>query len=346
MKLFEKIKINKEREIKILGLPVIQYGRKQEGKTKEKYFEIFPKSLEHKTLDKILSFIPKDKNHDHIWITRTVGLGEAQLLNFMSDELKNNWKAKNPCFVSHRKIYKEMFEMYSDTPFYHLDITHNEYGPYLKNRNIKYKNKYFHIHHCTIDESLNWLNEHQKGDTTPAVEAYKKWSNIQNFNITHPKFNDEIKQSTLNKVSNLNLENFIFLSPEANGTDELPESFWAKITSELEKLGFDVFVNKADGKTKYGKSTYLNIAEACYLASLAKGIIGLRCGFVELLAAIKERSKLLVLYTPFRSISNENFLKIYSLKKYPFVNLETIKEYLTDEQNSKETTESIIKELK
>lgn len=343
MKLFKKIKANNEREISFLNLPLVQYGQKESGHIKEEYISILPKSLEHKKLDLILKFLPNE--HDHIWIVRTVGLGEAQLLNFMMPELTEKWNAKNPCFISHRKIYKEMFEMYSNIPFYFLDLQHNEYAPFLKNRNIKYKGKYFHIHHCTIEESLIWLKEHQQGTVTHATEAYKKWSGITEFTHTCPNFSEEIVKSTIDAVSGLNLDKFVFLSPEANGTDKLPESFWSGIATCLEQKGYDIFVNTADGKSVYGKSVYLNIAQATYLASMAKKIISLRCGFAEVLAAIKERNELHVLYPSFRNISNINFLKTYSLKQYPFCNTDSILEYLVDEYNINEKIKEITKEI-
>ena len=336
MKIINKILLNngknKEREIQFLGFPLFQYGKKEENGTKERYFEIFPKSFEHKALDKILKFIPKDSKHDHIWIVRTIGLGEAQLLNFMMDELVKKWKVKNPCFVSHRKIYKEMFEMYTKSPCYFLDIPYNDYAPYLQNRNIKYKGKYFHVHHCTIDESIAWLKKHQKGDVTHATISYKEWAGITKFSSLYPKFSEQVKKSALEKVQkiNLNLDNFVFFAPEANGTETLPETFWKDLAAQCQIQHIDVFVNTAKGIISYGKSCQLNINEACYIASIAKNIIAIRCGFAELLAAIKKRNHLTILYPKFRGISADNFHQIYSLVEYPFTNTKSISELTVD----------------
>ena len=306
---------------------------------------MFAKSLEHKALDKILKSV--DKKHDHIWIVRTAGLGEAQLLSFMMDELFAKWNAKNPCLVSHRKIYKELFGMYTDIPFYSLNIAHNNYAAYLNRRDIKYKNKYFHIHHCTIYESLDWLKKHQQGDTSHTIDSIKEWAGVSKFKQVYPEFSEETMQAALEKIKSIDLDinKFVFIVSEANGTEKLPEEIWKKVTEDLNKKGYDVFVNTQNGKTNFGKSVALNIAEAAYIASLASGIIALRCGFTEILAALKSRKSLYTLYTPFRSIDGENFIKTYTLKEYPFVNQDTIFEYPVNRDNMWAIVNHIVEEF-
>ena len=88
MKIFEKIKIEKEREIRIFGIAVLQYGKKIISGGIERYVKLFPTSFEDKTLKRILKDIPEQ--YDDIWIIRTAGLGEAQLLNFAFDLTENN----------------------------------------------------------------------------------------------------------------------------------------------------------------------------------------------------------------------------------------------------------------
>lgn len=346
MKIFKENEILDEKEVRFFNICIYSKGKKVENGITEEYFDIFPKSLEHKALDKILSFIPKKEKHDHIWIVRTTGLGEAHLLNFMMDELKKKYKAKNPCFISHRAIYKEMFGMYSDIPFYFMNIPHNSYAPYLKKRDIKYKGKTFHIHHCTIEESLQWLKDHQDGDNSHAMELYKKCSHVSELSdndITKPVFTDEIKKSVIEKVGDLNIDKFVFLIPEANGTDSLPEEFWIELTEKLEEKGYDIFVNKVNGKTSYGKSTKLNVAEASYLSSLAQSIVALRCGFTEVIGGVNPRKTMHVLYPTFRSFTAEQFYNVYSLKQYPFKS--PISEYIIDNSEYSNVLEKILMEV-
>lgn len=352
MKIINKILLNngknKEREIQFLGFPLFQYGKKEGNGTKERYFEIFPKSLEHKALDKILKFIPKDSKHDHIWIVRTLGLGEAQLLNFMMDELVKKWKVKNPCFVSHRKIYKEMFGMYTKSPFYFIDIPYNDYALYLQNRNIKYKGKYFHVYHCTPEESFTWLKQHRCGDCSSAVDAIKKWSDVTKFSSLYPKFSDQVKKSAIEKAQkiNLDIDNFGFFVPEANGTQPMPNSFWEELANHYKNKHVDIFVNASTGISNYGKSCTLNIDEAAYIASYAKNIIALRCGFAEILSAVKRDSHIHIIYTvykPFLSGNAQQFYQVYSLKTYPFKH-NNISEYIYTD-NISDILASIIKDF-
>ena len=322
---FKKNRINsydrKEREISFLGITIIQYGHKETNGVKESYLRIFPKCYEHRTLDKMISFLPKENKYDHVWVVRTTGMGEALLLNYMMDELMKNWKVKNPCIVSQREVYKELFAMYTDTPFYTLNMQHDDYCHYLGKRNVKYKGKYFHIHHCTIAESLALLAQFRKGGTRHALDIYKEWAKIEKYNQATPTFSEEIKKCTLEKIEkiNLNLDKFIFLAPEAIRTKETDPQFWGKISHIWEKRGYDVYVNTSDGKTNFGKSTRLGVAEACYLASHAKRIIALRCGFAEVLAALKERGSIYVLYTrAFKTVEAEEFYRIFGLRNYPF----------------------------
>lgn len=324
---FKKIRINtrdrREREISLLGITVIQYGHKETNGIKETYLEILPKSFEHKTLDKIISFLPKDDTYDHVWIVRTVGLGEAQLLNFMMEELTKKWNVKSPCFVSHRAIYKQMFALYSDIPFYRILMKHSEYAPCLTRRDIRYKRKVFHVHHCTIEESKDIVRRWNSGEKSHAIDVYKKWSGIARYSYVQQVVPADVADRALKKVQeiDLNIDKFIFLAPEAQATQEIEEKVWMEIIAKARNFGYDIFVNTAKGRSLYGKSVYLGVDEAMYIASRAKKIITLRCGFAELLAAIPNRGDLYILYSHvFGGVSSESFFQIFSLKKYPFYN--------------------------
>lgn len=338
MKIFEKIKIEKEREIRIFGIAVLQYGKKIISGGIERYVKLFPTSFEDKTLKRILKDIPEQ--YDDIWIIRTAGLGEAQLLNFAFDLTANN-----VCVVSHRSIYADLFKMYSNVSFFPLNESFKSYAPYLHDRNKKFHGKNIHIWHCTLKESLDWLKKHQQNDNSHLLPFIQKLWDISAFTTTYPSFTDEFKASVLDKVSNLNTANFVFLVPESNGTSKMPPIFWEKLTDLLSKKEYDVFVNTQSGFTKYGKSAKLTVAEASYLASLAKSIIGLRTGFIELLAALKERGPLYTLYTPFRKIDSENFLSTYSLKNYPFIQTNNIVELTTSQDNYEIVLDIFQKEL-
>ncbi len=336
--MFRKNVVNKESEISFFNIPIIQWGRKETNNYKENYLSLFPKSFEKKALDKIIKFLPKDKKHDHVWVIRTTGLGEGHLLNHAFCLLNKKYRIKNACVVSQRSCYKDMFSLYSDIPFYELKMLHNEYAPYILHSSVKYKNMYFHIIHCTIQESLRWLKEHQEGDKSHLLEAIKKWWGIDDFTPQIPHFSDELKERTLEKIKSINLDlnNFIFIANESNGTDELQNIFWEELTDKIKEKGIDIFVNTVKPTSTYGKCANLSISEAIYLASLSKQIIALRCGFSELLAFLPEHKSIHILYSTFRNIGTEAFREIYTLKKYPVSHPESIYEYNVCSENYNE----------
>lgn len=331
MKIFEKVKNATEREIRILGIPVFARGNVKNDGTKEKYVSLFPKPLEKQVLDKILALA--GGAHDHIWIVRTVGLGEAHLLNFMIDELCQKHKAKNPCFVSHRAIYRDMFGLYSGIPFYHFDARHNDYAPLLRKSHYFYKGRHFYVHHCTIAESLKWLKAHREGDESHIVEAIKKWAGVEGFMPKTPAFSEEIKNSAAAKTKFLNKEKFVFFVPEANGTEKMPGSFWDKLSAGFKARGFDVLVN----------SVALTVAEAAYLASISKGIVALRCGFSEVLGNLRTPKH--ILYSNFRTVPSAPFKNIYTFEKYPFAGNGTLCEYAVDKMSEEQLIAEILKDF-
>lgn len=287
---------------------------------------LFEASFEDAIFNRINKMFIKD--YDYIFIIRTVGLGEANLLNFMIKSMK--LKSDRIAFVSHREVYKDLFTLYNDYDFYLFDLPHDDYAWYLKNNYYFYKKKHFFIHHCTIYQSRDWLKTFNSDKHI--TEFIKEYNKIDSYEKVFPSFNTTIKNSCYEKIFQLNLDvdNFIFINPESNGTQNLPDIFWKNLSNKFIELGYDVFVNTQSGKSTFGRSCLLSISEAAYLASKAKKVISLRCGFCELLAAIKEREKLVVIYNSFLKKFDANiFMEKYTLKRYPFVNM-NIDEYIYD----------------
>lgn len=206
MNVFEKIRIGNEREIRVLGASVLQYGRTERNGISEKYIEIFSKSFESKVLDRFLSQI--STGHDHVWLIRA-GLGEAYLLNFMLDELISKYQAKNPCLICHRKTYKEVFNLYHpQIPFYHIDGDVKMLFPYLINRNVKYKNTYFHINPSTLYEVQRLFADYEKGiENRHYAEVIKEFNGISEFSYKSAIFNEDIEKRVIKKTKELNRKN-------------------------------------------------------------------------------------------------------------------------------------------
>lgn len=141
-----------------------------------------------------------------------------------------------------------------------------------------------------------------------------------------PFISEAVKRSAIKKahIIGLNLSKFIFICPESHSNKKLSAAFWNNITETLYSNNYDVFINALELNAAYGigKTCFLNFEEAYYLASLSKGIIGLRSGFMEPLTSINNMP-VVCLYTDFKdrgllhSMPSDIIKKGFSLKKLP-----------------------------
>ncbi|GHV23293.1 hypothetical protein FACS189494_11170 [Spirochaetia bacterium] len=337
LRLFVKrLNILDEHEIRILGIPVLQYGSRIlfDG-TEEKFVRLFHKKLEHQFLDYILTLVPE--KHDFIFLIRTNGSGEIYLLNFMLDEFIAKHKIKNPVFVSHRAIYGDMLAMFNDIPFYHdKNISLQFWNAVLLRQTYRYRGKTFHVHHATLKVARNFLALAYAPDFSGTyVDFVRKNTGVSKIVYHDPIISDDIMSSAKEKTAkqDINLDKFVFFVTDAQGTKMLPVNFWIALSEQLQSSGYDVFVNTKDGITKFGKSAALTISEAYYIAGFACAIVALRCGLAELLTTL--HVPLHTLYTSYRveEVSAEQCLKLLTLKAYPNVDTDNIFEYNTEIEN-------------
>ena len=103
-----------------------------------------------------------------------------------------------------------------------------------------------------------------------------------------PDLITKILDEAINK--GLNINNFIYLCPEATSVKELSPIFWNELSGQLQKLGYDIYINKCNDKDriKNVKSFRTNITETYILAQKAKYIIGMRSGLLEVLVSGKK----------------------------------------------------------
>ncbi len=343
MKLLEKIKYFEEKEVRLFDIPLIHHGTKNIQNGTERYLSIFPESFEQIFLYKLLE--PIYKKHDYMFIVRTKGLGEAYLLNFMIDELIQKHKIKSPCIITHRNVYKDMFRLFNNDniPCYITEnLTIEHYNQSLRKRVYKYKGTSVQVIHSTIQESAALFKKYEIGDIEPYPNVIKKFAGVKNFQNKTPVYNDKDKD-ILQFVKNLNIDNFIFVIPEAQGVKALPKNFWKNIIAKLKEKGYDIFVNTQNGFSELGFSVPATITQAMYLASLSKGIISIRCGLLELFSSINIPKHILYTWHKFHKVSPENMIKSSSLNHYPMVDSKTVFEYNTDELSEDEIIEKIKK---
>jgi hypothetical protein len=347
MKLFERSRIFNEREIKVLSIPVLQYGSRillHENNASERYIRIFHKSVENQFLDHILSFIPKE--HDCIFLMRTNGIGEPYVLNFMLDEFIRKNKVKCPCFIGHNEIHKELFGLFNNIPYY-LDksMPRNVYNGVLQHQKYKYKGKIFITYHAPIKmmskyfidtESDHYIDFLSKQLGVP----FSDWVNKT------PQISDEVRKTAEEKTMHINKEKFIFFVPDSQLMAQLPKGFGSQLTLRFQEQGYDVFVNNKTGKSSYGKSASLSLSEAYFLASRAKSIVALRCGFGEFLSTLPMPKQYLYTYQQFDMVPASQMVKILTMKQYPAIKPETVFEYNMETEESDTIISEIIARTK
>lgn len=217
-----------------------------------------------------------------------------------------------------------------DIPFYHIDIPQNQLYETFKTRNIKYRGITFNVNPSTLGEILEaWEKYRAKTETRHYVDVLKELNSIEKLTPSLPIIDDDVKQSALNKIKDLNKENFLFLIPDANFFHLLNSSVWDKIQEGLKEKGYDLFINSPD----------FSIREAYYIATLSKGIIGIRGGFSEVLSTINVPKH--IIYTRNKA-RVWNSVDIFTLKKYPLVNQDSIFEYECFEDDQTPIIEKIL----
>ena len=163
---------------------------------------------------------------------------------------------------------------------------------------------------------------------------------IEREKINKPIISEEARLSAIEKVRDINLDinNFVFISPESKSNPTMSKNFWHEMVMELNRRGYDTYFNivgslntiKADNL----KATYLTIEEACYIASRAKAIIGLRSGFMEIVNSCTD-IPIYCFYSHFRKrmtpeMSADKVMTGFSLMKCPPFKTDLIKEYNAD----------------
>lgn len=323
MKIFKKVKYREKRIIYLGQIAIAEYCPK-------KYFKLFPKSEEEIMLDKLNKLT--NKKHDAIFHLRA-GLGEAYIFFCTIQKVLKDNGIKKPCFTSHRSYYSDLCKLFYPTiPFYQVDVPPSELNKALITRKRKYKNIYFNVNPSTIKEVWRlWENYRQGKEKRHYIEILKEYNEVYELVYKQPIISESLKQGALNKIKGINKDNFVFLVPDANFFHSVSDAFWKNIKVLLEEKGYDCIFNSAS----------LTIPEAYYLATLSKGIIAIRGGFCEILSAINAPKH--IIYTK-NNVEVPNSLDVFTLKKYPNVNQDSVFEYICnqDKENENEVMEKIL----
>lgn len=342
MKLFEKIKVKEEMELQILGIPILQYGKRNIPEGTEKYIKVFPKkNMKKKLFEEIIHYLKRQNiEFDDIYISR-MNIGETVLLA----GLINNWYkkngSKNPILVLTQKYHEDVIKLYCPNVRYiYFPIQKVVLDKLLDEISYEYKNTHIYYFMPIVfgllakDGSLfsNFIRE------TLGIDKYDY--NIQSH------FSNELSDNLL--VRNVDLSRLIIVAPESASCTPIKKIFWNKLITKLQQLGYNVFCNSLKEENRYQNTLHANLSltELYVLAQKSKAIIGMRSGLLDYLASIKDLN-IFALYSnfPYWDICAENVLKSYTLTKLPFEHTQNINEYNIENYSIDELIENIVKNL-
>lgn len=334
-------------EFRILGIPVIMTNVNY---ATEKFYLfgvcVFKKSTKYKLYDIILDKI--DDRYTDIYVNYNCS-GETYLCCMLFDYI-NKTKKDKVLFIATRKYQADIFRMIC--PEIKCIFIGDIFD--LRSNDIKFKETYkgktfYNIlpykHFIELENDIRKLNNVHYYERILVTLGLKN----KELSPRVPVISETAEKNVLYKADKigLNLNKFIFLCPESQSNLPVKKEIWKELIDCFNAQGYDVFSNVIRLSDDYGvaKSCFLTFEEAYCLASMSKGIIGLRSGLIENLTTINV--PIICFYTDFyergalNSIPVDKVLNSFSLKKLPNVYINNIHEYNLEDY-SKENILSVI----
>ena len=325
------------KEIKILGKTILKRVEKDNFR---KYYlgnlKIHQVSLLKIFKKRYFKYI--DGDYDDVYILRANSGEIYLLLTYLLDSLLKKNGSKHPLFVATKKYHVDMIRM----------ICPEIPCVYVGKLRLKLSEKPFIIDGKRFFLLFNryYFRQVEQNIKNNKLGEYHYFQGImdrlgmteEDISMRRINVSPEDEKSMLEKAKStgLNLEKFVFISPEAQSCEMLDEDFWFELISQIKAKGYDVFMNLTgeDFKlrnTSIYKTCRLTFAEAFALARLSKKIVSLRSGLTEFL--IQTGVPMDVLYTKFvkRHLFNdmdaEHIMSGFTLTKLPNVNMQNLFEY-------------------
>lgn len=282
---------------------------------------IFKRNITKTILKELETFIPSYCDA-YIFTCRS---GEYFLIMHHFQELVSQYGSKEYVILTPFQYHVNIGKMfYPDLKIIKIPI---KFARLNRNQGTKIFN-FSKFKRVIIPIEFNYYTNHEKKiHKNQYKHFYEELIRVQNLkgkDLHFPLISNNDINSVKTKIKNMNLKNkFVILSIESQSNSPINENFWVNLTQRLQKLNYDVYFNsmKNNQITQYGKTCYMTHSETCYLSTFAEATIGLRSGFMDVIAPFS--NKTICLYTDFRdrrdfkSISAQRVKDAYSLVKIP-----------------------------
>ena len=251
--------------------------------------------------------------------------------------------AKNACFILHgnNARYLDILKMFADVDIFITDIPLTIINTIFTKFVYKFDGTEFHIHHCPLSKTADFLSFKTKEHYTKTIMRYAGATKYKSLNC---KINNNMISQVCSKIIGLNKEKFVFIIPEYKSLIPLSETFWENLCNLLKLKGYDIYINSRAGINdfKVGITADLTLSDALCLASLAQGIIGMRSGFSEILTTLRVPMHIIYNNSIFGNANDILVSKIFTLKDYPNSAPQKIFEYCTSNNTEEHIINSIL----
>ena len=280
---------------KIFGLDVLKY--KLNDNTLSKYIlgiKISEKLKIKPEIENYFRYIKNRLNADSksVYVINE-HLGETFLLSTMIDQLFGKDKIEKTTFVVQSEAQKEVLNLFIDSSKIETIIV------FPTTTDIKINTSLFIKNIKSVDDVTYRVLMPETFWRSPKVgEKHYLELICENLDLDSNKMQVKTNISSaveadtisLAKQNCLNLNNFIYLSPESISVQGIPKKFWKNLVMRLQELGYDIYLNSCNGKYcfKDVKTFKTTISQTYILAQKAKFIIGMRSGLFEIITSTKK----------------------------------------------------------
>ena len=144
-----------------------------------------------------------------------------------------------------------------------------------------------------------------------------------------PNVSENVRQHVDDILTELKMKKkFVILCPEATTLSAISPSFWERISTELIRKGYDVFIN-SDKFSFPGTKFYKTHIDTLYeLVCRSSGVVSLASGLSVFLTAANKTMDLI--YTDFKDI-NWGYTSTVAIEIYSVMNIDNVSKFLIKE---------------